>query len=281
MRINANLALVKLLLWFAIIFLFLFKPAYPGEGLPSITAFKYNVFFICIMLLLLFFPRIMCRAGNNQEDIINQVENIYREVRARVHDYHNHLQVLYVFLNTGEYDEAKRYISTLIQDTRVTSWFAKTQVPAINALLYYKCNLAAVNNIKMQVELKTSLPKFKMPVIEFCCILGNVLDNAIEALQSTRGERRIIVKIREEERHYIFEVGNNGPPIGAFTARRLFESGYSTKGKRNRGIGLYITRNMLKKNGGTIEVDTSSDHLTIFRIAIKRGEQNNLEGSDL
>jgi sensor histidine kinase regulating citrate/malate metabolism len=71
---------------------------------------------------------------------------------------------------------------------------------------------------------------------------------------------------------YVLEVSNNGEKISEVEIDKIFEPGYTTKGSVGRGYGLFLTKNLIEKYGGTIEVYCQEN--TVFQIMFlcKEGE---------
>ncbi len=64
------------------------------------------------------------------------------------------------------------------------------------------------------------------------------------------------------------EVSDNGPGIPKDSLRRIFEPFYSTKGSRGSGLGLYITKQLVERNGGKIAVKSALGRGTTFRLEL-------------
>jgi sensor histidine kinase regulating citrate/malate metabolism len=185
---------------------------------------------------------------------LHQVENLNNTLRAQRHDFMNHLQVVHGLIDMEEFDEAKRYIQRVFEDIQKVNSFLKTSNPAVNALLQAKILTAEKFDIKVILNIKSTLKDITIPSWELCRVIGNLLDNAIYALKDQNLEKVIEVHIFEDLTSYGFKVKNNGPSIPADILNRIFEAGFTTKASEGQGMGLYICKDILSKFGGDIRV---------------------------
>ena len=207
-------------------------------------------------------------------DMVGQMDELNRALRAQRHDFLNHLQVVYSLIEMEEYKEAGDYIERVYGDMQSVSKALRTDSPAINALLRSK--LAACENagILTQVDTSGSWKALSMPTWEFCRVLSNLIDNAMDALENTANSS-LRVMLHEDTHGYAFSVANNGPAIPPAAMRRIFEPGVSSHGE-GRGMGLYIVRSTLEKYGGEIHVTSDADR-TIFSGLVPHRKEHNAE----
>ena len=186
------------------------------------------------------------KTTNDQMDALNL------QLRAQRHDFLNHIQVVYSLLEMGEGDEAADYLERIYSQLRTVSKVMRTRVTAFNALLQVKNAACEERGIRLNLDIRTTLEGLPVPPWEICCIIGNLMDNAMDALADT-ADGWIELEVRETLRHFTFTIANNGPAIPEELRERIFESGVSTKGE-GRGMGLSIVRKTLAEFGGTIEL---------------------------
>lgn len=111
---------------------------------------------------------------------VEEVENIYRQMRGWRHDYHNHIQTMKAHLALGQTDELDSYLGKLDTDLTAVDTVLKTGNVMVDAILNSKISLATSKNIK--VTAKAVVPKeLNVSEIDLCVIIGNLLDNAMEA----------------------------------------------------------------------------------------------------
>jgi two-component system, cell cycle sensor histidine kinase and response regulator CckA len=109
------------------------------------------------------------------------------------------------------------------------------------------------------------LPPVKVSTESLQIVLGNLVKNALEMFKGRGGTIRIDAE--EGDEVVIMRVWNSGPQIPAHTLRRLFTPWMSTKPiGQGHGIGLYLSRELLRQAGGTINVrntETSGVEFTL------------------
>ena len=196
----------------------------------------------------------------------HQMDTLNLQLRAQRHDFLNHIQVVYSLLEMGESSEAADYLERIYSQLRTVSKVMRTKVTAFNALLQVKNAACEEKGIQLDLDIRTTLEGLPVPPWEICCVIGNLMDNAMDALAGAK-DGRIHLEARETLRHFTFALSNNGPAIPEDMRERIFEAGVSTKGN-DRGMGLSIVRKTLAEFGGTIELDQSGE--TCFVVTVPR-----------
>lgn len=208
--------------------------------------------------------------NENMEESIRNLESLNTTLRAQRHDYLNHFQVIYGLMELGEYEEAKKYLDPVFKDIMKVSKALRTSLPAVNALLQAKLEVAEKNQIDLFLDVRSDLKHITIEPWNLCKVLANIIDNAITALSaSPRKEKSIQIMIDENRDSYTFQIINNGPAIPENVIGEIFKQGYSTKKEEGHGMGLYIVSGIVKEAGGSIEV-TSSEKETSFFVEIPK-----------
>lgn len=192
-----------------------------------------------------------------------QLEKLNNTLRSQRHDFMNHLQVVYSLMEMNEFGDAKDYIANVYSDIQKVNMSLKTSNPAVNALIQAKMIHAEKLGIQIEVNITTQLTQMDMLPWEFCRVLGNLIDNAIYALQQVHTERKLYIELFENLKMYGFRVANNGPAIPQDITGKIFDSGFTTKGEYGEGMGLAITKEILQQCGGSVNV-SSCEKLTEF-----------------
>lgn len=203
------------------------------------------------------------------QDTLARLEILNRTLRGQRHDFMNHLQVVYSLVEMDEFKSASEYIEKVYGDIQKVSRVMKTSNAAVNALLQAKLLSCEKEGITAELNVTTQLKDLKIPSWEFCRVLGNLLDNAIYALQRKSGNRVLEIELHEDLRFFYFKVTDNGTPVEPQLFDKIFEPGFTTKGDKGEGMGLAISREILGSHGGSISV-SSDAHTTSFSGKIPR-----------
>ncbi|NLH69370.1 MAG: GHKL domain-containing protein, partial [Brooklawnia sp.] len=136
---------------------------------------------------------------------------------------------------------------------------AAVEEPAVAALLLGKASQAAERGVTLEIDADAHLPADVLPARESVTILGNLIDNAIEAVVQAPNlpERTIVVDAQVDGAQVLLTVSDTGPGLTEEAAEHAFERGWSTKavnGPAGRGIGLALVQQTVEQLGGYIAV---------------------------
>lgn len=95
-------------------------------------------------------------------------------------------------------------------------------------------------------------------------VLNNLIKNAVQA---GAGNVSITASIDKLEQTVI-DIANDGEPISASGQEQLFVPFYTTKGSSGTGVGLSLCRQIVRLNGGTIKLSSSTQEATVFTIVM-------------
>lgn len=211
------------------------------------------IIFLIFILRFLFIKLVDRRISNYQNDLIskqfNEVENIYKQMRGWKHDYHNHIQVMKAYLELERYEDMDKYLDNLAKDLTSIDTVIKSGNIMVDAILNSKLSLAINQNIN--INAKATVPKnLSIADVDLCVIIGNLMDNAMEAavkIENTE-ERFIRVYIREMKEQLYISITNS---VGGEVKKINYEY-ISTKLSMNHGFGLKRIDNIVKKYNGFI-----------------------------
>jgi two-component system, LytTR family, sensor histidine kinase AgrC len=252
-----------------------------GMKQEDLHNFIQPVYFSGVLILLLiingyfllkdrYFHKRLQVESENREASFKNVEQLNRDLRAQRHDFLNHIQVLYSLMELKEYEETATYLNHLYGDIIKIGSRIKTESVSVNALLQAKSNEADKKNIIFDLMLKSRLENLPIGDWELCRILGNLIDNAFEALEQSKVTKKVVtLQIYEGIKHIDIRVRNNGPFIDEKLVNHIFEAGVSTKeNKEDHGMGLYIVRQLLEDEGHSIRLEQEAD--VCFHISLKK-----------
>ena len=183
---------------------------------------------------------------------IEAQEDLNITLRAQRHDFLNHLQVVYSLIEMKEYKEANDYIERVYGSIASVGKVLRTANPAINALLQVKLGVCEKAGIQVKLDIRSAWKDLSIPGWEMCKVLGNLLDNAIDALQEV-SDRRLTLTLTEDLKAFRFSVKNSGPMIPVKLQASIFYFCITTKAA-GHGMGLFIVRRTVQEWGGDIRL---------------------------
>lgn len=200
-------------------------------------------------------------------DSLRRVEELVNTIRAQRHDFTNHLQVAYGLLEVGAHDEAKEYIGKNVSEIKRSLNLVKTDNVGVTALLFTKTGLAEAKSIDFNINIDSNLNPLPMGTRDINTILGNLIDNAFEAVSNLPVDKRYVeVNVVKNTNLLVIDVINSGQPIDKTLIHSIFDPDVSTKGE-GRGMGLYSVRKIIETYKGTVSAASDSDKVT-FTVQI-------------
>ncbi|MBB3038215.1 sensor histidine kinase [Hoyosella altamirensis] len=185
-------------------------------------------------------------------------------LRAQAHEFSNQLHVISGLLELGEHDEVQNYVrkvgGTRAQLTDSVKFLI--QDPAVAALLIAKTSLAAEQGSTLTVSDESALsPLPDRLVADVVTVVGNLIDNALDALSQHSGPGQVEVTLAEHAGAVSVRVRDTGPGIPEDQHAKIFERGYSTKDSqsRARGYGLALTQVICARRGGSVTVRSGAE----------------------
>lgn len=198
-----------------------------------------------------------------------QLEELNQTLRKQRHDFKNHLQVVYSLIEMGAYDDVKDYIQRVYDDVQSVGALMRTSSPAVNALLSAKDADCRERGLRFEAVIQSAWEDMPVAGWEMCRIIGNLVDNAMDALQEAQtSEGYVRVTIGETIPCFLLEVENNGPQIPEEHLQDIFRAGFTTK-SAGHGNGLSIVSELVEKYGGTLNLMSDAAH-TCFSCAFPR-----------
>lgn len=173
-----------------------------------------------------------------------EVDSIYAKMRGWRHDYRHHIQTMKVHAAHGELSEISAYLDMLDHDLTNVETVIKTGNHMADAVLNSKLSLAAEREIK--VKAKAEIPvKLSISELDLCIIIGNLLDNAMEACMELPPEGRLIRIYMEIKGNYLYLALTN-------TAKGKKKHNFRTSKGEGHGLGLVRVDTVVKKYNGYV-----------------------------
>lgn len=185
-----------------------------------------------------------------QNDLIEkhceEVENMYRQMRGVKHDLKHHIQTMKAHLIMNQYKELEEYLNELDEDLDIVDTVIKTGNIRIDAVLNSKLAVARARGIN--INAKAIVPaELEINEVDICVIIGNLLDNAIEACEKEKEKDKQFIRVYIDilkQQLYIY--------ISNSMTNDIQKSGgrYITTKDGSHGFGLLRIDRVVKKYGG-------------------------------
>jgi len=203
---------------------------------------------------------------------LTRIQQYADTLRSQSHEYSNKLHTIAGLIQIGATDQA---LSLIGQETRSHQALIRLLVDAVPDPILAGCLLGKYNRAhEMGLQLvldpdshMTDLPE-RLPREQLVSILGNLLDNALEASLTHSGPgARVEMSLTDLGNDLIFEIEDQGPGISPQQQQLIFEKGVSSKASRGRGIGLHLVRQQLSALSGEITLepgDNGGTRVTVY-----------------
>lgn len=193
-----------------------------------------------------------------KEDYYEKVEENQKNIREIRHNLINQIIVLKSQVNEGNVSEANKIMDDIIFETQQNGWGIYTENVPINAILNAKINQGELYGVQWELDVK--VPKdLNIDMRDIGTVLGNTLDNAIEACSMLENDDKLInVNIYCKNSNMTIYIKNPKNVTG--TAINTWK-----KDKDNHGLGLKSVRKIVSKYNGII---TNEDKNTYYEVNI-------------
>jgi two-component system CitB family sensor kinase len=204
---------------------------------------------------------------------LDGVRSLSDSLRAQQHEFTNRMHTVAGLLELGHREEALGYLTETSGTAAefADSLRARIASPLIVGLLLGKAAEASERGLTLRISDDTWLGEAPEKVQALTTILGNLIDNAFEALAGAAGRGEVVVSVVEDEGAIDVRVADNGPGIPAGAADDVFVDGYTTKqprGSMHRGLGLALVHRLVQRLHGTIAVSNGPG--AVFTVHLPR-----------
>ncbi|MFE3603470.1 ATP-binding protein [Streptomyces sp. NPDC059142] len=193
-------------------------------------------------------------------------------LRAQDHEHANRMHTLLGLLELELHEEAVEFVTEVVGVHRATAEQITERIhdPLPAALLVGKATVAAERGVSLRLAPATLLPDRLVDPQGLVTIVGNLVDNALDAAVGS-AEPRIEVELRAEGRTVVAVVSDSGPGVPEDRRELVFTEGWSTKrppAHGRRGLGLALVRRLAERQGGSARVETAQDGGARFTVVL-------------
>lgn len=234
-----------------------------GSSVAAILIVNFTIFFLFDRIEKLYREKQeSILIGQQNEYYVNQltvIEDLYETAKKLRHDIKNHLLTLFSYIENNSNAEAKKYISDIINIYQSKAEIVHTGYPEIDSLLNFKLQPAVEEGINVNV--RVSLPSgLIFSFFDLTVILGNLIDNALEAVSLITENRFIDFRMSCSKGMMIIKISN---PYKNAVIKENSKIVTSKMDKTNHGIGLRSVNETLEKYNGMMEIETEENIFTI------------------
>lgn len=205
-------------------------------------------------------------------DYLKSVERQYLELRKFKHDYKNLMLSLQDSLTNGNSPEQTAYFKELIAQSAVETSLDSGKIvkvqhlgnETLRGLIVQKFLDAQSQGINLTVELNTENFVIHHELVDIIRIVGNLLDNAIEATQAT-ADKQVICAFNTL--NGTKEISVRNPTNQKIDANKVFELGVSTKGAQ-RGFGLSNIHQLVAQHRNFFLDMNSQDNQVVMTLTV-------------
>lgn len=227
------------------------------------------VFSLCIIQILLIYvlntfsketeEKFLLKMELDRKMHDEEIIDMYTRMIRWKHDARNHISMILGLLEAGTKEEVISYINEITSNITKLDKNMYSNNIAINSILMSKMKMAEEKNIKVNLNLKID-SEIKISNVDICIIMGNLLDNSIEACNVIEGDKFIDLKIASEMNRLVVKISNNtNGYVNEVNGRFL-----TTKHSNMNGIGLIQIDKVVKKYNGYINRKHENNIFTTY-----------------
>ena len=202
------------------------------------------------------------------------VDSLTDALRAQAHEFANRLHTIAGLVQMGRGDEAMKLIAQTsgVHQELTEALLERVGDPVLGALLLAKAALASERGIELRVSDDTVMTRSALDSEDLITLLGNLIDNALDAAAALQHDRWVSVSVTEQQGELVIKVHDSGPGVLESLNGQIFQEGFSTKsgpGRKRRGFGLALVRQVARRNGGDVTVVNDGGALFTVRLPVR------------
>ncbi|MQA25060.1 MAG: GHKL domain-containing protein [Micromonosporaceae bacterium] len=202
---------------------------------------------------------------------LDSVKSFAEALRAQTHEAANRLHTVVAMVELGRAEAAVRLATDELRLTqeltdRVTSAVAE---PVLSALLLGKASQAHERGVELVVSDETEVGDTAVDPRDLVTVVGNLIDNAIDAALAGEPPRRVVVTVRECNGEFLARVADSGPGMAPARLPEVVRRDGSTKGD-GRGLGLALVDQVVRRHGGSLTLEHDGGAVFEVRLPVAR-----------
>jgi len=208
---------------------------------------------------------------DQQQDYIRTIDSLINDFRRLKHSYSNTIYGFFGYIQENDLEGLKAYYTEVADeakrmDSSLLLALQRIKVYAVFGLLWNKINEAEGRGIEVGIRVTNEVRKVGMKLTDLCEVLGNYLDNAIDAAAASK-DKKMNITLTDDEGYLTISVENTYE--GTVDVKEIQKKGYSTKGN-GRGFGLAITNQILSGYTNILHNTFAEDGIFKQELVIKK-----------
>ncbi len=194
---------------------------------------------------------------------IDNIKDLLETFKAQRHDFNHHLGCIYGLMKLDNYDEMGSYIENLTEQISEFNEIVSTKNPILTSLLNIKMAKAKNDNIPVKLSLNI-IDDIKIESVDLSSIIGNLLDNSIEACNKlSQNERYIDIEILTKTENLIIKITNGIRGKELDIGKDGYNKYTSKEDKENHGYGLLNIKKIVEKYNGLIKIEENEKYFKV------------------
>ncbi|MDK1474905.1 sensor histidine kinase [Streptomyces sp. 549] len=204
---------------------------------------------------------------------LDSVRGFAEALRSQTHESANRLHTVVTMIELGRPEEAVEFATVELASAQALTdrLTGEVEEPALAALLLGKAAQAAEKGVELSVSEDTAVAGTSFAARDLVTLVGNLVDNAIDAALAGAPPRRVAVTVRSApDGSLLVRVADSGDGVDNSQLESMFTRGWSTKraeGPHGRGLGLSLVKQVINRYDG--EVDVESGEGAVFTVRLR------------
>jgi two-component system CitB family sensor kinase len=204
---------------------------------------------------------------------LDSVRGLAESLKSQAHESANRLHAVVTLIELGRPDAAVEFATAELAAAQrlADQLLAVVEEPVLVALLLGKAAEAQERGVELVVTDDTAVRATLLDPRDLVTMVGNLIDNAVDAALAAPAPRRVTVTVRQAETDLLVRVADSGPGLDPGRVEQAFTRGWSTKpGGRphGRGLGLALVRQVVGRHDGRVEVANEGGAVFTIRLPL-------------
>jgi two-component system, CitB family, sensor kinase len=202
---------------------------------------------------------------------LDSVRGLAESLKSQAHEAANRLHAVVTLIELGRPDAAVEFATAELDAAQrlADQLLGVVEEPVLVALLLGKAAEAHERDVELVVTDDSAVGPTGIDPRDLVTMVGNLIDNAVDAALAAPAPRRVTVTVRQDEAELLVRVADTGPGLDPAGLEQVFTRGWSTKptGRpHGRGLGLALVRQVVTRHDGNIQV--ANDGGAVFTIRL-------------